>query len=173
MAEKDRKKKQIRLLQDNLLSIRKIAGLTAEKLGEKIGVTKQTILNLENGKTELTFPHYLAIRTMLDYEIEQNPENTALAQVVEVMDILVANDVDPKNENYVEVRDVVDTVAASASTGKEDASLAKILSNLLSSPATKSALIALGVILIQAGGMTLISKSTFSGAASWLKKIMK
>ena len=51
MSEKlNERNKQIRRLQQNLSSIRKIAGWTAEILGEKIGVTKQTISNIENNK---------------------------------------------------------------------------------------------------------------------------
>ena len=48
------KKIRIKRLQQNLLAIRKFAGWTTENLGEQIGVTKQTISNLENGKTEMT-----------------------------------------------------------------------------------------------------------------------
>lgn len=44
----------IKKLQVNLSSIRKIAGWTAQDLGKKIGVTKQTISNLGNQKTEMT-----------------------------------------------------------------------------------------------------------------------
>ena len=39
--------KAIERLQDNLYVIRRMAGWTAEDLGDKIGVTKQTIRNLE------------------------------------------------------------------------------------------------------------------------------
>ena len=45
---------QIACLQKNLSAVRKIAGWTSEQLGEKIGVTKQTISNLENEKTKMT-----------------------------------------------------------------------------------------------------------------------
>ena len=71
----DQRQKQINRLQENLSSIRKIAGWTAEVLGNKIGVTKQTISNLENNKTPMNFTQYIAIRSVLDAEIEQNKEN--------------------------------------------------------------------------------------------------
>lgn len=44
----DTTKNEIIKLQTHLLSIRKIASWTAQELGQKIGVTKQTISNLEN-----------------------------------------------------------------------------------------------------------------------------
>ncbi len=52
-VELNERRKQIKRLQDNLSSIRKIAGWSAEVFGEKLGVTKQTISNLENQKTPM------------------------------------------------------------------------------------------------------------------------
>ena len=79
------KQKQIKRLQDNLSSIRKIAGWTAEQLGEKIGVTKQTISNLENNKSPMNLTQYIAIRSVLDHEIQSNPENTVLPEVITIL----------------------------------------------------------------------------------------
>ena len=56
---------QIQYLQENLQSIRKIAKWTAEDLGKKIGVTKQTISNLENNRTRMNLTQYIAILTVL------------------------------------------------------------------------------------------------------------
>ena len=42
--------RQVERLQENLATLRKLAGWTAEELGDKIGVTKQTISNWENYK---------------------------------------------------------------------------------------------------------------------------
>lgn len=41
--------REIAELQDNLEMLRKLFGWTAEQLGNILGVTKQTILNLEHG----------------------------------------------------------------------------------------------------------------------------
>ena len=38
-------------MQNNLLLIRRTVGWTAEEFGEKIGVTRQTINNIESGKS--------------------------------------------------------------------------------------------------------------------------
>ena len=54
---------QINKLQENLASIRKIAGWTSEILGTKIGVTKQTISNLENRKTTMNFTGFFMMIT--------------------------------------------------------------------------------------------------------------
>ena len=85
MDIKDQQAAQITCLQKNLSAIRKIAGWTSEQLGEKIGVTKQTISNLENGKTQMTLTQYIALRSIIDFEIQTNKGNLVLPQVVEVL----------------------------------------------------------------------------------------
>lgn len=72
-------------LQKNLAIIRKVAGWTSSDLGELIGVTKQTISNLENNRTPMTKTQYIAIRAMIDYEISKNQENVALSQMVNIL----------------------------------------------------------------------------------------
>ena len=59
------------ILQDNLKSIREILNWTSADLGDLIGVTKQTISNLETKNSKLTKLHYIAIRTVVDFEIER------------------------------------------------------------------------------------------------------
>ena len=110
----DQRQKQINRLQENLSSIRKIAGWTAEVLGNKIGVTKQTISNLENNKTPMNFTQYIAIRSVLDAEIEQNKENKVLPQVIA---ILLDSDNELDNDEYEEIQKSVETVSAVASGG--------------------------------------------------------
>lgn len=74
--------KDIENLQNSLLLIRKTGGWSAEEFGDMIGVTKQTISNLENKKTTMTKTQYIAIRAVLDYEISDRPDDKALATVV-------------------------------------------------------------------------------------------
>ena len=119
---------QISCLQKNLSAIRKIAGWTAEQLGEKIGVTKQTISNLENGKTTMTLTQYIAIRSILDFEIQTNKDNSVLPQVVEV---LLNNYDEYTEEEREEVTENVKTIAATASGGITGDSLAAVSAKLL------------------------------------------
>lgn len=58
------------ILQNNLKAIREILNWTSSDLGNLIGVTKQTISNLENENSRLTKLHYIALRTVIDFEIE-------------------------------------------------------------------------------------------------------
>jgi len=116
---------QIKRLQQNLASIRKIAGWTAEVLGYKIGVTKQTISNLENGKNPMNFTQYIAIRSVLDDEIESNKENEILPKVVA---LLLDSGDELDEEKYSKVQDVASTVAASAAGGTSAAKLDNVFS---------------------------------------------
>jgi len=81
---KEREEALIKRMQDNLSVIRKVGGWTTSQFGEEIGVTRQTISNLEKGKSPLTKTQYLAIRAVLIHEIGAN-DNEGLAQVVRTL----------------------------------------------------------------------------------------
>jgi transcriptional regulator with XRE-family HTH domain len=148
------REKQIKRLQQNLSSIRRISGWTAEVLGEKIGVTKQTISNLENRKTSMTFTQYIAIRTVIDAEIENNKENEVLPKVVALL--LDSDDV-LDEDDYSKVQEVVGTVAATAAGGASTSKLDAVLDMLLKS---------LPFIIPVFGAIISSSKS-------WSKKLLK
>lgn len=76
---------KINRLQDNLQTIRLVGGWTAEEFGDMIGVTKQTISNLENKRTAMTKTVYIAIRAVLDAEINENHEDSPLANMVHLL----------------------------------------------------------------------------------------
>jgi transcriptional regulator with XRE-family HTH domain len=149
----DERSMKIRKLQQNLSSIRKIAGWTAEILGEKIGVTKQTISNLENYKSMMNFSQYIAIRSVLDAEIESNKENELLPKILV---ILLDSDDEIDEDDYSKVQDIVGTVAATAAGGTPTTKLDSLFGVLIKS-------IPIVIPIIGA----LISSST-----SW-KKILK
>ena len=104
----DLTEKNILRLQKNLQAIRKIAGLTAEELGEYIGVTKQTISNLENQKTKMTKTQYLALMMVIN-TLVANPDNAQLKSVVE---ILLKPDADEEKELNSIIKEVRKTDGA-------------------------------------------------------------
>lgn len=154
MDIKNQRTAQIICLQKNLSAIRKIAGWTAEQLGERIGVTKQTISNLENGKTPMTLTQYIAIRSVIDFEIQTNKENTVLPQVVE---LLLNRDEEYSDEEREELFEKVKTVAATASGGVAGAALAAVSAGLLGG--------VLGAPFMVIGGI--------AAGSAWLSKILK
>ena len=131
MSEKlNERNRQIKRLQQNLSSIRKIAGWTAEVLGEKIGVTKQTISNIENNKSTMNFSQYIAIRSVLDAEIANNKENELLPKVVA---ILLDSEDEINEDDYSKIQDVVETVAATAAGGTPTTKLDSVFDILIKS----------------------------------------
>lgn len=78
---------EIKRLQDNLLLIRRAIGWSAEEFGERIGVTRQTINNLESGKSKLTKTQYIAMRSVIDVEVVKNPEEIEMVRTL--LDMLV------------------------------------------------------------------------------------
>lgn len=128
MDAKDQQAAQITCLQKNLSAIRKVAGWTSEQLGEKIGVTKQTISNLENEKTQMTLIQYIALRSIIDFEIQTNKDNLVLPQVVEV---LLNNYEEYTEKEREKVNENVKTIAATASGGITGTSLAALSAGLL------------------------------------------
>lgn len=150
----DERDRQIRKLQQNLSAIRKIAGWTAETLGNKIGVTKQTISNLENQKSSMNFTQYIAIRAVIDSEIEKNQENEVLPKVVA---LLLDSEDSLDEDDYSKVQEVVGTVAASAAGGTPTAKLDALFNVLIKS---------MPIVIPVIGAM--IGSST-----NWMKKLLK
>ena len=60
-------------LQNNLKKIRAILDIDQAQLGDMIGVSRQTINNIENGRVKLNKIHYVAIMAILDQLISKNP----------------------------------------------------------------------------------------------------
>lgn len=112
--------RQIEKLQTNLSSLRKIAGWTAEDLGNELDVTKQTISNLETGKTKMSRVQYIAIRAVLDMEAKKN-ENLSKAMN------LVLNDYDSTAKEQEKNEEKVKTVAAATNKGVSADMLGAIL----------------------------------------------
>ena len=148
------KNNQIQTLQNHLSSLRKIAGWSMQELGDKIGVTKQTISNLENHKTLMTQTQYIAIRTVLDYEINTNKENTVLAQVVE----LLLNKSDSlTNEEYKNLITGVEIIAATAVGGITGSALGAVSAGVMG-----------GVL-----GFPILTIGSIATSGVWLSKILK
>ncbi|MPN53150.1 hypothetical protein SDC9_200814 [bioreactor metagenome] len=72
-------------LQSNLKKIRAILDIDQAQLGDMIGVSRQTINNIENGRVKLNKMHYLAIMAVIDQLINQKPnlKNTVSALLKE------------------------------------------------------------------------------------------
>lgn len=112
---------EIKRLNDILLLVRKAVGWSAEEFGEKIGVTRQTINNLESHRCNLTKTQYIAMRSVLDVEIENNPEDTEMLKCL--LDAFVDNPDNyskkDKDEIYQKASLLSPAITSNPSTRKE------------------------------------------------------
>ena len=79
--------KEIERFEEYFQIIRKSVGWSADEFGERIGVTRQTINNIENKKYKLTKSLYLLSRYVLEQEIETHPDETEMLKVI--LDVFV------------------------------------------------------------------------------------
>ncbi len=63
----------IETLQTSLKQIRQILGLGVQEFGDLIGLTRQTINNLETQKSKMNSIQYIAICAVIDKYVEDNP----------------------------------------------------------------------------------------------------
>ena len=70
--------------QENLGPIRKVAGWTTQQLADELGVARQTVSNLETGKSPMTKLQYLALRTVFSAEIARR-EDRDLARIIKTL----------------------------------------------------------------------------------------
>lgn len=117
------------IMQKYLPILRKINGWTTEELGKRIGVTKQTISNLENRKVVMTKTQYLALRTVFEYEIRVIDENMVLKRV---MAILFYDDAKLSAETEEQLYEALENLSAAATGGIRGNQLAMLATTLLS-----------------------------------------
>lgn len=55
--------------------LRIVSNITCEEFGNAIGISGQQISNFERGKTPISVPNYIALRSIIDYWIETGKIN--------------------------------------------------------------------------------------------------
>lgn len=117
----EKEKLMIMRLQDNLSTIRKLGGWTTQELGDKIGVTKQTISNLENKKSTMTKLQYIGLRSILDREANSDSENAPLLKMA--METLLDAELTPEEQEEYEEK--MEIAAAAISGGAAASTVSK------------------------------------------------
>lgn len=96
---------RIKLLQENLQTLRILAGWSADDLARMLDVSRQTIVNLENNHSSgMTTVQYLAIRSLFEAVIYSN-KNDILAKAIEIL--VDSDDKDYSNEFKEKIRNTV------------------------------------------------------------------
>ena len=101
-------REKIARLQDSLSALRKVAGWSAEELGEILDVTRQTIVNLETEQTKMTKVQYMALRLAFEAEIQAS-KNETLSKLITIL--VDSDDLDETNRNRL--KEKIDTAANS------------------------------------------------------------
>lgn len=159
MSIQDEKARQIELLQENLQTIRKLAGWSIDDLGERIGVTKQTISNIENRRTTMTLSHYIAIRAVLDYEMKEQTENEVLSKSVA---LLLDEEANLNREDYEKIKESINTIAAANAGGAEKTALSNIFNTVVETVVT-----GMGV-----KNLKQLGSESSGGDNLWIKKVI-
>ena len=161
---------ELKRFQDNLPTIRKLYGWTIEELAVKIGVTKQTISNIENRKTELSRVQYIALRAVFEAEAINRPEEERdfLINIIsKLIDSDSLEDIDEqvKTENNAKI-------IASAIAGGAGLSAAIAAIGLLTPAAPVAASFIAGSAIVGSTS-TIVGGATVGGAVGWLATLLK
>jgi len=108
----------VKHLQDNLCSLRRIAGWDQDALALKLGVPRSTIAGFEREKPiPMSRAFYIAIMALLDNEVQSNKSNTLFTQA---MAILFGNGDGGNEENNDLAKAVISVIGASVASGGAD-----------------------------------------------------
>lgn len=69
-------------MQKKIKLIRQVFDVSIMDFAEKIGVSRQTVYNIENGKTVLTKTQFLAICQVIRTLLNQNPDKYEIVKTV-------------------------------------------------------------------------------------------
>ena len=106
---------EIQRMQDNLLLIRRAIGWTASEFGEQIGVTRQTINNIDSGRNKLTKIQYIAMRSVIDAEIVKHQEETKMVKIL--LDMLIDHPENYSKADYNELLEKANLMSPSILAG--------------------------------------------------------
>lgn len=155
---------EIERLQDNLLLIRRAAGWTAEEFGERIGVTRQTINNLEAKRNKLNKTQYIAMRAVLDAEMAASPEDTEILKCL--LEVFIDNpekyDSRDREALLAKANMLTPSILAGTTTRKE------VSKELVGAAGALGMAAALATIPVVGPGITLVG-----GTSAWLMKAIK
>ncbi len=149
-------KKMLKKMQDNFIPIRKIMGWRQQDLADKLGVSKQTINNIENNRQELNKAQYIAIRMIIDCEIENRPKEER--DYIKGAMAAILGDFDNADEETKQTRDLAIMATGAAISG-------------LAAVAATGAALALGGVGKTGGGALLSLAKIALKQSKWLQEL--
>lgn len=152
-------------LQKNLLLIRRAVGWSAGQFGNQIGVTRQTINNIENGRNKLTKTQYIAMRSVLDAEIVKYPEETKMLKIL--LEVTVDH---PENYSESYKKELIERANLICPAINAGTATREEVSNEWIKYATQGAM---AVGLIAGGIIGFLEQSSTNTISSWLQRVIK
>ena len=122
--------REIAELQSNLEMLRKLFGWTTEQLGNRLGVTKQTILNLEHGKPVMSKIQYIAIRSVMEAEA-MSREGEERENLLKVLSLVFNEDKTVTEEQREKALDAAKVISTATAAGAGTAATMSVLAGSL------------------------------------------
>ena len=110
------REKMIKNLQKNLKLVRQAAGWDQQQLAELIGVSRQTINNIENQKSPMNATQYVAIAAMLEIRQREKPGLSNVIEAVLMMEDDDQNLGDEYSSNFTIANDSEDPLKSIRNT---------------------------------------------------------
>lgn len=151
----------IERLQSNLPLLRTSANWSVQDLSNKLDITRQTTNNLENRKTKMSRIQYLAIRSVLEYEIQES-DNQILSKLLYYL-------VDHPDEIGETQKEFISQQAKLLSNASKNGLSNEEINNTWISALTMAGLVAVGV----AASMVLGTSKPDYTSLSWVNPKMK
>ena len=152
---------EIQRMQDNLLLIRRAIGWTAAEIGDQIGVTRQTINNIESGRNKLTKTQYIAMRSVIDAEIVKHPEETEMVKTL--LDMLVDHPENYSKADYNKLLEKANLMSPAILAGT--ATRETVSKEWMKTAGTVGAVVA-GVMAVPFAGVPIVG----AAVGGWLAK---
>lgn len=111
------REKMIKNLQKNLKLVRQASGWDQQQLADLIGVSRQTINNIENQKSPMNATQYVAIAAMLDIRQREKPGLSNVIEAVLMMEDDEQNEGDGQAPNFTIANDTQNSTKSSENNG--------------------------------------------------------
>lgn len=145
--------------QKNLSTCRKLLGWSCDDFGAYVGLSRQTVYNIEVNKSDISKTQYIAMRAIIDSEILSNPEETKVVALY--LKMFVDNPEDYSDAERKVLKEKINlnmpSIAAGTATRKN-----------VSDEIIETAAIIIPAIGAAVAALLLTNDSLINGVTSWI-----
>ncbi len=161
--------REIQELQNNLEMLRKLFGWTAEQLGDRLGITKQSVLNLEKGPdkgVKMSKIQYIAIRAIFEAEANER-SGEEKENLLTVLGLVFNDNPEITSEQRDKVLDTANVISSATVTGNKDSAVRTM------SAALATFGVAAGAVVAPVAGGAVVAGTLAAWVATMLKDTKK